>query len=509
MGVSSYFQENENNKYIKNEGQIKGHPMSLTKNQTKIILEQIDNSICKIENENSVGTGFLCLIQNSDLFELQPVLITCNHILGEQNLIFGNKIKLLFENKEKIINLDNSRRIYTNDSYDITILELKKDEFPFNSFLKVDELIYNIKEEEDLNNLYKNQTIYIIHFPNGEEPKYSIDTISGIDEGLIRHCCSTDYGSSGSPILNLQTFRVIGIHRGKSTKFNFNLGTIIKLPIDLFNKSKQNLKNENNSLSESETTSLKTKIENLEKEIQELKNQIEPVSILDIISKKFFKVKGELLFEFYEHLKLSELTAIYTDEIVKKFNSKLNLIFDSKKDKNTLINFLSKIAGLSNPVAYLILTEGKTNNLVQLAYLNGKIDLCNNIFSFNTSDTFTYGNYECCRDNYQFTSFRAQNTNIFIKIKFDSIYVMLYREDYDIEFILKISQDFMKHPLISIRGRDISFGNYETDDSDEKNNEYKNIIKSKEKIDEIFEKQNKSDYEYFDLKELIIYNIKE
>ena len=82
--------------FIKNEGHIKGHSIALTKYQTKIILEQIDNSICKIEINNLTGTGFLCLIPDSDIYHLQPVLITCNHILGEKDLIIGNNIKLFF-----------------------------------------------------------------------------------------------------------------------------------------------------------------------------------------------------------------------------------------------------------------------------------------------------------------------------------------------------------------------------------------------------------------------------
>ena len=123
-------------------------------------MEQIDNSICKIEINNLTGTGFLYLIPDSDIYHLQPVLITCNHILGEKDLIIGNNIKLFFENKERTIALDKSRIIYTNNSYDTTIIELKKDEFPFNCFLKIDDYYL---DEKNLNDIYKNKTVYIIH----------------------------------------------------------------------------------------------------------------------------------------------------------------------------------------------------------------------------------------------------------------------------------------------------------------------------------------------------------
>ena len=41
------------------------------------------------------------------------------------------------------------------------------------------------------------------------------------------HNCTTDNGSFGSPILNIQTNKVIGIHNKSST--NYNIGTLLKL----------------------------------------------------------------------------------------------------------------------------------------------------------------------------------------------------------------------------------------------------------------------------------------
>ena len=50
----------------------------------------------------------------------------------------------------------------------------------------------------------------------------------------INHTCSTDYGSSGSPILNLEDNTVIGIHK-EASPYNFNKGTFLKFPINDFN----------------------------------------------------------------------------------------------------------------------------------------------------------------------------------------------------------------------------------------------------------------------------------
>ena len=56
-----------------------------------------------------------------------------------------------------------------------------------------------------------------------------------IENEDIRHLCSTDYGSSGSPILCICNQRVIGVHK-RRTKEEYNEGTFIKYAIEEFNK---------------------------------------------------------------------------------------------------------------------------------------------------------------------------------------------------------------------------------------------------------------------------------
>ena len=179
--------------YIIREEHIIGHPESLSKEKVKIIIEQMDNSVCKIIKEKSTGTGFICIIPYPDKLHPLPVLITCNHILGNKEIEFGKSILLLFDGKKKIIQIDKSRKIFTSDEnrYDITMIELKpEDNFNQNHLLEID---YNIFEKKDFNNLYKNQSIYIIHFPMGKEVNYSLDTIKNIsqDGNTIAHLCSS------------------------------------------------------------------------------------------------------------------------------------------------------------------------------------------------------------------------------------------------------------------------------------------------------------------------------
>ena len=186
---------------------------TLTSEQAKTILTQINNSICLIKKEeNSEGSGFFCLIPDSDSTKLQPVLITCNSIFGINDLKKRtNNIKLFHNNKDKVITIDESRYIYSNEIYDITIIELKKDEFPENAFLILDDSINN-KDKEEINKT-KNQIqeIYVIYYLNGKKPKYLLDKIKDINDSIIKGYYSNENIPTGSPILNLNNFNVIEI----------------------------------------------------------------------------------------------------------------------------------------------------------------------------------------------------------------------------------------------------------------------------------------------------------
>ena len=137
------------------EEHIIGHPESLSKEQTKKILEQMDNSVCKIIKVKTTGTGFICLIPFPDSISLLRVLITCNHVLND--LKIGNEIKLIFDRKEKIIIIDKLRRAYTNKEYDITIIELKEDKDNIKEYLEIDENIM----KEGYNKKYIKESIYL------------------------------------------------------------------------------------------------------------------------------------------------------------------------------------------------------------------------------------------------------------------------------------------------------------------------------------------------------------
>ena len=260
--------EDEDQDYIK-EAQIGENPDSLTPEQMEKSLFQMKNCVCKIKlNNGIIGTGFFCKIPFPDNFTFLPVLITCNHVLNNNNISQGKKIDFSLNNEQFLysILITSSRKIYTNEKNDVTIIEIKpeEDNIEFKSFLDVDENIY----KDNPNEVYRNKTIYIIHYEKGKEVKYSLGTIKniGTNNYTIRHFCTTQEGSSGSPILNLLNSRVLGVHKG-TKDFQINLGTLIKTPINEFNVlyNKKKLKNcaPNNIIYYNETIDLNSFDQNI------------------------------------------------------------------------------------------------------------------------------------------------------------------------------------------------------------------------------------------------------
>ena len=236
--------ENEVQNY-KKESHLDGYPDSLSPEQMEQALFQMKNCICKIKLEKGIiGTGFFCKIPSVNKFELIPVLITCNHVLKENNIKEGKIINFSLDNEKYpySILITSSRRTYTDEKKDITIIEIKpnEDNIKFESFLDIDPNIYR----DNINESYHNKSIYIIHYEYGKNYKYSIGIIRSIgeDKYTINHVCSTETGSSWSPIINLSNYNVIGVHKGNKKLNKLNVGTLIKYPIEEFNELHKNLK---------------------------------------------------------------------------------------------------------------------------------------------------------------------------------------------------------------------------------------------------------------------------
>ena len=137
------------------EQNISTSPEPISLKQTEKIIEQMKNSICRIDNHGK-GTGFFVKVPYKS--ELLPVLITTSHAINIDD-IQNNKIISLYLNNGKMnIKLDDNRLRYTNEKLDITIIEIKENDHNLNiKYFELDDRIinyFNLNEKERPNYLY-------------------------------------------------------------------------------------------------------------------------------------------------------------------------------------------------------------------------------------------------------------------------------------------------------------------------------------------------------------------
>ena len=234
------------------EKDIKGSPDLVSISCTQTILNQLKNCICKLKNNNTTGTGFFCTIPFGTINTMN-CLVTNYHVLNEQYYDKNNKITLLLDddNSCKILDLTKERKTYFDNEYDIALIELI-DSDKIEYFLELDDMLK--KEISLIEETYKNNSVYIIQYPQGKKAHVSYGIIKQINEFKIKHLCCTKNGSSGSPILNLENNKIIGIHTYASQNDNFNGGTLLKIILgNITYKTKQNQKSINDKIDETNT----------------------------------------------------------------------------------------------------------------------------------------------------------------------------------------------------------------------------------------------------------------
>ena len=203
----------------------------------KTELKEMSKYICKISGKR-IGTGFFCKIKYEN--DLIPVLISNYHVIDDNYLKDKKVLKIYINNDSKFIDIKKDNPIYSSkiEDYDIIIIKLNEDDI--NDYLEIDENIFKINSE----NTYKDEQIYILHYPNSNKASISYgDGIEKISENNIKHLCNTQPGSSGGPILSRLTNKVIGIHKAYINKKNerYNIGTFLKFPLNDLNKKKNEI----------------------------------------------------------------------------------------------------------------------------------------------------------------------------------------------------------------------------------------------------------------------------
>ena len=349
---------------MEQEKKIKDSPDPVNIAGTKAILEQMMNCICKIKIKGATGTGFFCKIPLG-VNETLNVLMTNYHVLDEKYCVGDKDINVLVNDEDKAygINLLIKRKTYFNKDYDIAIIELKEED-GIKNFLELDENLFKDKE----NIFYEDKSLYVLQYPNGKNACVSYGLLINIEKNDIKHTCSTEKGSSGSPILNLENNKVIGIHKeaGLST-FNFNKGTLLKFPLNDFEKKENNLSTklskeiyqkynkgfnliwiDRNIHNNQNTQYIKEICSNFKfckiKEFSDVNNSINYIKQIKFESTKII-ISGELYSEFVNMLK-EIITDIYVAPKIIVFTSNKEQFYILNKDYHNKENLFYNYGGV-------------------------------------------------------------------------------------------------------------------------------------------------------------------
>ena len=216
------------------EGTTTGAVDSLAIKQRETISMQLQKSICKIKGK-LIGTGFFCYInyENKNI----PCLMTNYHILDDKYIKDNNKIEIIInDNKINIIiNIEDIIYKSKKDEYDLIIIKLKEEYMKNINYLELDDNLFNESSLKE----YK--SIYILHYLNGQNASVSYGKDIIYDHNYkydIQYKCNID--SSGGPILNLLSNKIIGIHKGciqKNDGIKYNIGTLLKYPLKEINNN--------------------------------------------------------------------------------------------------------------------------------------------------------------------------------------------------------------------------------------------------------------------------------
>ena len=137
--------------------------------------------------------------------------------------------------------------MYTNEKFDISIIEIKEEDNLKNKYLELDDeiIIYlnlektKLLKKEGPNYLYK--SIYILNYFNDKDIFVSYGKLLDINNNEIFHKCNLKENSLGSPIFLMKNHKLIGIQNDNSEQNKYNKGLLLIYSIIEFSKIKNNL----------------------------------------------------------------------------------------------------------------------------------------------------------------------------------------------------------------------------------------------------------------------------
>jgi len=358
------------------EGKIKGSIDIISLDKIKILTKQIKKCICRVDGMKT-GTGFFCKINYEN--KLTPVLMTNYHILSPDYYEYKQKITLSFDKNRILINIKQNIILYSSPNYEYDIIIIKLDELQneITNYLEIDTQIFSKQSEET----YKDESIYLLHYPNGTKPSISFGYgFKQYNEYQMQHLCNSEISSSGGPILSLATNKIIGIHRGLITNQNeilINAGSFLKFPLNELNDNNQakndlikgisKMEIKNNNIENK--NKIYNKYNNLKKDNN--RNEAKLKNLSPEYKKVIFKTTSQYNKEIYiePNKTINELIKLFFKEMNKPelFNDNdiAFLCNGSRLNKNSKISVseLFFLTGLINIEVPLIIVRDTNNKL--------------------------------------------------------------------------------------------------------------------------------------------------
>ena len=319
---------------------------SVNINDNEYIISLINENICQVISKTGIiGTGFFCKIPFPYSWMLLPALVTNCKILDESDISLGEKIKLTLNNKNITLTIDNNRKTYSSQEYQISIVEIRIDDnLNIDRFLDVKIL--------DTNQLKK---IFLMHHKKNKNDKnFSSGIIIDLDinNNYFTHSCKSTKESLGSPIISFVDYKIIGINAGIIDNSNYSKGILFNntLLFDFYNKSKK-MRIENRKKYTIIFHMIKNKKDYYCKEIED--NMMFGEIVLYFLFESGIDFDENLIFTFnqkeippyscctFEELNLQDKSKIFVEEKQKKIKEKLlNIIFISDNIHDKQINIL-------------------------------------------------------------------------------------------------------------------------------------------------------------------------
>ena len=232
------------------------------------------NCICSIKKLDKFNNGFFCKIPFPDNLHNLPVIIILNMFLTEEDLMPGKNLYLTYGENSKNIYIDTNRKIFFSKEYNISIIEIKDtDNINQDCFQEIDENIFN----EKLDTIYLNKSIIILYKSKEEELKFSMGYIYEINPQnySFMNNSGTHSGGAGAAIFNAKKNKIIGIQcEILKNDIKGNYAIFLKSPIEKFYENKKKKIETLNKVYEKEINNLKNELDKVKKENINLNEKI-------------------------------------------------------------------------------------------------------------------------------------------------------------------------------------------------------------------------------------------